>query len=802
MIGQQFKTVVSIGGAVDSSFQKIGSTFEQTMGQATRSVKDLEREQDKLTRSIKRSEKAAAALADMEAENAASVAASKEMVAQREAMTRTINTQARALRRLDDARENTTDVAELSRLNAQREEVVRTLESERGARDKITAEIKSAHRAQKQFDQESKKIKDNIEDADQLATKMDEVAESLKGAKKEAGGLEKAGKLGSTFRKIGIGAAAATAAVWGMAGALGGAMTFTNEHTSEMVGLAKSYDMSIERFKAWSGVAAQAGFDGEHVGDLIEELSNKFGEFKVLGEQSTVSDVFGALGLDQAMLDGMSAADQFEFIMARIEKVQDKQQAASLADQLFGGEGNKIAMYIRNSGKAMSELLEEQRRFNLLTDEGAAGATAYGQSFKNLKSVVTSGWQEISGILGGEMAGEIQSLGDTVAGFVRENKTEIVEGIKGIIDAAKDLAVGLWRVGGVVNSVVQAFGGWQTVGVVVASIFAGKMVLGIGRFVSTGYGMIKMLGASRLAMSALGFVMNRLPFTGVVPKVYGLAKSFGVATWGAVKLGASLVAVGVKSADFGFVSLVSGGYALAKSFAAASLGAIKFGLALLANPIGATVAAVGLLVTAGVLLYQNWDKVTAWFSEKFEWFKTEFPATFGVLKTVFDWSPMGMVINNWGPISDFFGGLFDGIVDLVKSRIEMIVGAVTKVTGWIGKLKFWGDEEEVPQPVERTVIPIGEGRKKESGGWFDGWFGSDEAPAKPVKQPAAMQQDRSVAALARADMGSRGTTVHQSVGDIQIHAAPGQSPQDIARAVHEKLSGSRSSALYDLPEVG
>lgn len=729
MIGQQFKTVVSIGGAVDSSFQKIGSTFEQTMGQATRSVKDLEREQDKLTRSIKRSEKAAAALADMEAENAASIAASKEMVAQREAMTRTINTQARALRRLDDARENTTDVAELARLNAQREEVVRTLESERGARDKITAEIKSAHRAQKQFDQESKKIKDNIEDADQLATKMDEVAESLKGAKKEAGGLEKAGKLGSTFRKIGIGAAAAAAAVWGMAGAFGGVMTFTNEHTSEMVGLAKSYDMSIERFKAWSGVAAQAGFDGEHVGDLIEELSNKFGEFKVLGEQSTVSDVFGALGLDQAMLDGMSAADQFEFIMARIEKVQDKQQAASLADQLFGGEGNKIAMYIRNSGKAMSELLEEQRRFNLLTDEGAAGATAYGQSFKNLKSVVTSGWQEISGILGGEMAGEMQSLGDTVASFVRENKTEIVEGIKGIIDAAKDLAVGVYSVGSSVNSVVQAFGGWQTVGAVVAGLIAGKMAVGIGGMVANGYSMIKMLGAGRTVMAGFNLVMA-------------------------------------------------------------------------ANPIGAAAAAVGLLVTAGILLYQNWDKVAAWFSEKFEWFKTEFPATFGVLKTIFDWSPMGMVINNWGPISDFFGGLFDGIVDLVKSRIEMIVGAVTKVTGWIGKLKFWGDEEEVPQPVERTVIPIGEGRKKESGGWFDGWFGSDEAPAKPVKQPAAMRQDRSVAALARADMGSRGTTIHQSVGDIQIHAAPGQSPQDIARAVHEKLSGSRSSALYDLPEVG
>lgn len=716
MIGQQLKTVVSIGGAIDGSFQQIGSTFEKTMGQATRSVKDLEREQDKLTSSIKRSEKAAAALASIESENAASVAASQEMVAQRQAMTRNINAQARALKRLDEVRETTTDSAELAKLNKRRESLVKTLESERDVRDKLTAEIRSAERAQKGFAAESKKIKDNIEDVDELASKMDEVSQSMKAAKKEAGGLEKAGKLGSTFRKIGAGVAYATGALWGVTAAIGGVMTLTNNHTAEMVGLAKSYDMSIDRFKAWSGVAAQAGLDGEHVGDLIEELSNKFGEFKVLGEQSSVSDVFGALGLEQSMLDGMSAADQFEFIMGRIEKVSDKQQAASLADQLFGGEGNKIAMYIRNSGKAMNELLEEQDRFNLLTDQGAAGATAYGQSFKNLSSVVTSGWQEISGILGGEMAGEIQSLGDTVAGFVRENKTEIVAGIKSIITASKDLAYGIYSVASSVNTVVDSFGGWETVGAVVVGLIAGKMVVGIGGMVVNGYNMIKMLGAGRTAMAAFNVVMA-------------------------------------------------------------------------ANPIGLAAAAVGLLVTAGILLYQNWDEVTAWFSEKLAWFKTEFPNTFGVLKTIFDWSPMGMIINNWEPISDFFGGLFDGIVATVKSRIDYIIGAVSKVSGWIGKLKFWGDDdaESVVQPPQ-NVVPIS--------------AGSTRSASRSADRLAASQSNRGSQAVARADMGSRGTTVHQSVGDIQIHAAPGQSPQDIARAVHERLGGQRNGALYDLPEVG
>lgn len=126
---------------------------------------------------------------------------------------------------------------------------------------------------------------------------------------------------------------------------MAGLVTMTNQQTAEMVGLAQSYDMSIDRFKAWSAIAKSAGLNGENIGDLIEELSNKFGEFKVLGEQSAVADVFGALGIDQAMLDGMAAADQFEFIMKRLEGVGDKQQAASLADMLFGGEGNKVVTH-------------------------------------------------------------------------------------------------------------------------------------------------------------------------------------------------------------------------------------------------------------------------------------------------------------------------------------------------------------------------------------------------------------------------------------------------------------------------
>ncbi|MEI8631408.1 hypothetical protein P4S72_03320 [Vibrio sp. PP-XX7] len=44
--------------------------------------------------------------------------------------------------------------------------------------------------------------------------------------------------------------------------------------------------------------------------------------------------------------------------------------------------------------------------------------------------------------------------------------------------------------------------------------------------------------------------------------------------------------------------------------------------------------------------------------------------------------------------------------------------------------------------------------------------------------------------------------IHQQVGEIKVYAAPGQTPQDVAKAVHRQLGGRQNSALYDLPEAG
>lgn len=596
MVSQNLKTVVTLGGTVDGSFGKIGSAFNESMGKATKTVKELERDQSKLTKEIKKSKLAGA------------------------------------------------DVSLLTR--------------------------------------RYKHLGDELDDARVKAEAFDE-----------------ASSLRDRIKGIGTAGVAAVGGIWATTTAITGLMTVTNESTASMAGMAKSYDMTVDSFKAWSGVAQQANLDGEHVGDLIEELRNKFGEFKALGEQSSVSDVFGALGIDASMMEGMAAAEQFEFIMNRFSGVADKDQAASLADMLFGGEGNKLTTYIRNTGKSLNELLDEQRQFNLLTDEGASGAVAYGLSFKNLKSIVTSAWQEISGIVGGEMAGDMQNLGETVSKYVRENKEEVVSTLKGLVYGAKDFTVAVWEIGSSVNSIVQVFGGWKTVGVAVASLLAGKLVIslfGMGQALFTA---VRAIGTLKVGMAGLNAVMA-------------------------------------------------------------------------ANPIGLVVAAVGALIFAGIQLYQNWDTVTAWFGEKLAWFKTEFPATFNVIKTLFDWSPLGMIINNWEPLTGFFSDLWGGITGIFDAGLAKISGIWDTVSGWMDSLKFW--ESDSPEPKVKSY--------------------------HQVQQEAS--QGRTVAAINSSYPTNKGNTVHQSVGEIKVYAAPGQSPAEVALAVHSQLGGYQDSALYDLPEAG
>jgi hypothetical protein len=189
----------------------------------------------------------------------------------------------------------------------------------------------------------------------------------------------------------------------------------TNAETARRAGVAKSYGVDIPTFDAWDTLAKQYDMNGENIGDLFEEYLHKAGEYKQNGKQGSLQDAFETLGFKTGDFAGLSDMAQFEKIVERALSLQDESKASFALDSLFGGEASKLLMLLKQSGKSYRDLMDEQRRYNLVTKEGAEGAMEGNRAITNLQTVFSSAVAEISGQLGNELAPDVRRLTDDLA---------------------------------------------------------------------------------------------------------------------------------------------------------------------------------------------------------------------------------------------------------------------------------------------------------------------------------------------------------------------------------------------------
>lgn len=115
---------------------------------------------------------------------------------------------------------------------------------------------------------------------------------------------------------------------------------------------------------------------------------------------------------------------------------------------------------------------------------------------------------------------------------------------------------------------------------------------------------------------------------------------------------------------------------LISAFSALIPAVYALGAALWNTPIGWVAIGLAVVAAAGYGLYRAWKFLcatmpTAW-ANSWEQIKKDATRIWDGLKAVFAWTPLGMIVNNWGPISDFFKGLWDGI----SKRFMESVGAI------------------------------------------------------------------------------------------------------------------------------
>ena len=296
----------------------------------------------------------------------------------------------------------------------------------------------------KQYEKLGKKIHDATGEQDKFNRKLAR-AERLERWKGRAGTVLKTGfglSVGSGLTLV-----AGTAAVLNR-----------NTETAERAGIARSYGVDYETYASWDSLARLMGLNGENIGDLFEEYRNKvFDDDNGATDKGAIQEVFGKLGLKAGVMTGKSNQEQVEFLFDRLLQVENEQVAAGMADALFGGEANKILTWMRLSGKTYRELISEQKRYNLVTKAGADGAVQGHVALSNLRNVLSSSIDEISGQLGKELAPHIQQVTDDLAAWFKNGGLEKIRAFirDDALPALIDMAAWMWKFGKVLAGITQ-----------------------------------------------------------------------------------------------------------------------------------------------------------------------------------------------------------------------------------------------------------------------------------------------------------------------------------------------------------
>lgn len=228
-------------------------------------------------------------------------------------------------------------------------------------------------------------------------------------------------------------AAIAGSTIAGVTGLVGGVLAL-NHKTAEEYRQAQQYGMSYSRYKTGSILAEQAGLNGENFGDLSEELSNKLGE---MGNDKTLNPMLAQLGLNKHMSG--TKQQQFDEVMQRLSQgvLSNKlspQQAESLADQLMGGEANKLLTYIIGLKKTYKEAMESAGELNNVTEDEARAALGSSQALSNLWISAETSMQGIAGELGNALMPQIKTWESQATQWIKENKEEIAKSIGTWVD--------------------------------------------------------------------------------------------------------------------------------------------------------------------------------------------------------------------------------------------------------------------------------------------------------------------------------------------------------------------------------
>jgi hypothetical protein len=329
----------------------------------------------------------------------------------------------------------------------------------------------------------------------------DNIAKGLRNAQK------KFKAFGASIGKIGTALSIAGAAITGPL--LASAKVFSDVG-DQLDKMASRTGFSVEALSELSYAAETSGTNIEDIEKSIRKFQKALGESGAVSE--TTKDSLDSLGLTLSELNKLSPEDQFEKIVAGLNKISDPTKKAAVAMELFGKSGTMLLPMLGD----MEALRQEARDLGIVmsTEDAKAAAElndAYGRVQRTFRALME--------VIGSAISGPLTELANTIAKSIKpikewiaQNKGMIVSVLKvgAIISGA---GIAFIVLGKVITGIGVAFGVAATAVTVLGAVLGvilSPFVLITAAVISAGIAILEFTGKSDAALSYLGEITDWL----------------------------------------------------------------------------------------------------------------------------------------------------------------------------------------------------------------------------------------------------------------------------------------------------
>lgn len=397
--------------------------------------------------------------------------------------------------------------------------------------------------------------------------------------------------------------------------------------------------------------------------DTVAIFNDLQGAMAGLDKQTQVA-YLGMLGMDGQLAQGMSVtAEEFQ-------KLQAEYASA------YGTLGVNVNDAAEQAHLFQNTLNQLKQTFSVITD--AVGISFFQESvraFQDLRRILTENIGKIALVLKSLMG----MLMAVVKSFVALGKTAL-EVVSSIID---------WytRQSTLFQGIIKIIGGVTAAILVMNTAF---MKSPIGRLLAlvAAVGMLiedfqvwKQGGDSLIGSLLGGFEQVRNAAGWFAPVIDNLDKvMMGVAAIPVAFKGWSIIGPLLKTIIGPFTALI-------KLIPLLTGGIVKLGIAFMTTPIGWLIAAIGALIAAGVLLYQNWDTVKEKLGAAWDWIVSKVQAAGEFIRNI-----CSSIVEAFLAIPDLVSTAWANFTSYIMQKLKALVGPVTWLLEKLGII----EESEAP----------------------------------------------------------------------------------------------------------